>query len=272
MAKLPSFQFYPGDWQKDPNLKRCSHGAKGVWMDMLCLMFECDERGYLITEGNPWTIEEIASACGGALDQTTLLIDELLKKGVAKKDDRGSIYSARMVRDEGTRKERAKAGSKGGSKTQAKRKQTPEDEDEEEKKYLGKRDAGENLPPEDWGEPPARDGAAQVTGNGNPIPDPKFDQLEAFDQLFAEYPPRGKHKRSKGLRLWCEIAVNKSVAERISGALSRYKKHLQGAGWSKQPMDFPNWLEEWADWERWEEPEDPKTKTEALAERLKVKL
>ena len=31
--KLPAFQFYPGDWRKDPNLCRCSHAAKGVWID-----------------------------------------------------------------------------------------------------------------------------------------------------------------------------------------------------------------------------------------------
>lgn len=30
--KLPAFQFYPGDWRKDPNLCRCSHAAKGVLM------------------------------------------------------------------------------------------------------------------------------------------------------------------------------------------------------------------------------------------------
>ena len=33
--KLPAFQFYPGDWRKDPNLCRCSHAAKGVWIDMI---------------------------------------------------------------------------------------------------------------------------------------------------------------------------------------------------------------------------------------------
>ena len=29
--KLPAFQFYPGDWRKDPSLCRCSHAAKGGW-------------------------------------------------------------------------------------------------------------------------------------------------------------------------------------------------------------------------------------------------
>jgi hypothetical protein len=33
MGKLPAFMFYPGDWQKDPCLRRCSKAAKSVWMD-----------------------------------------------------------------------------------------------------------------------------------------------------------------------------------------------------------------------------------------------
>ena len=57
--KLPAFQFYPGDWRKDPNLCRCSHAAKGVWIDMICLMHETEERGVLSTNGIPWTEDDM---------------------------------------------------------------------------------------------------------------------------------------------------------------------------------------------------------------------
>ncbi len=43
--KLPSFQFYPGDWMKDPALRSVSLEARGLWMDMLCLLFESVRRG-----------------------------------------------------------------------------------------------------------------------------------------------------------------------------------------------------------------------------------
>lgn len=152
MAKLPAFQFYPGDWMKDPNLRRCSHAAKGVWIDMLCLMFECDERGVLASGGVPWGLDEIARAVGGAPDVALSCVEELLAKGVASRNGSGAIFSRRLVRDEQIRTERSKAGSVGGSKTQAKRqaklKQTPEDEDEDENSSVRKGDA-RGKPP-DW--------------------------------------------------------------------------------------------------------------------------
>lgn len=107
MAKLPAFQFYPGDWMKDPSVRRCSHAARGVWVDMLCLMFECDERGVLINGGCPWSREDVAAAVGGNLDVTLRCIDELVTKGACSiRESDGAFYSRRMVRDEA---ERAKA-------------------------------------------------------------------------------------------------------------------------------------------------------------------
>lgn len=122
--KLPSFQFYPGDWMKDPNLRRCSRAARGLWVDILCLMFECEDRGVLATGGEPWSDEDIAAASGGDISEGLSCISELLRKGVAHRNQSGAIFSKRMVRDEQVRQERIKAGSTGGSRTQAKFKQT----------------------------------------------------------------------------------------------------------------------------------------------------
>jgi hypothetical protein len=102
--KLPSFQFYPGDWQKDPNLRRCSHAAKGVLMDILCLMFESEERGVLISGGVPWTIDETVLCVGGNADVTLSVTLELLSKGVLHRRADGAIFSKRMVKDEEERK------------------------------------------------------------------------------------------------------------------------------------------------------------------------
>lgn len=112
--KLPAFQFYPGDWRKDPDLSRCSKAAKGVWVDMMCLMFECEERGVLATGGLPWTNEEIAAAVGGDLTGALTCIQELLDKRVAHRNESGAVYSRRMVRDEHKRKSCGNAGKMGG--------------------------------------------------------------------------------------------------------------------------------------------------------------
>jgi len=105
MGKLPAFMFYPGDWQKDPCLRRCSKAAKGVWMDMLCLLFECPVRGVFVdASGKPWSDEELAEAIGGDIGANLGYIAELVSKGVAQRDTRGAIFSRRMVRDEQNRR------------------------------------------------------------------------------------------------------------------------------------------------------------------------
>ena len=103
MAKLPSFQFYPGDWSKDPNLRRCSFAAKGVLMDLLCIMFDCEQRGKLITNGVAWSDDDIVEAVGRG---SRPLLQELINKGVLHREkNTGVVYSRRMVRDEEQRQE-----------------------------------------------------------------------------------------------------------------------------------------------------------------------
>lgn len=127
--KLPAFQFYPGDWLKDLNLRRCSFAAQGVWINLLCLMFQSEERGVLITGSRAWSEMDCASAIGGNRDAALNLIRELLDKGVAQRRSDGAIFSARMVRDEHLRKVRKKNGF--GGKVSRNQSKPPEDEDEE---------------------------------------------------------------------------------------------------------------------------------------------
>lgn len=112
--KRPSFQFYPGDWMKDPDLRRCSHNARGVWIDMLCLMFECSDRGVLASQDVPWTDREVAGAIGGDPADAIAGIGELVAKGVVRRRADGALYSSRLVADERLRQARSKAGAKGG--------------------------------------------------------------------------------------------------------------------------------------------------------------
>lgn len=103
MGKLPGFIFYPGDWLKDPELRRCTKAEKGVWIDMLAVSFECSDRGVFATGGSPWTDQEIAAAIGGDIAENLLCLQELLRKGVARRNGSGAVFSARMVRDESNR-------------------------------------------------------------------------------------------------------------------------------------------------------------------------
>lgn len=146
MSKFPYFPFYPGDWQKEPSLRRCSKAAKGVFVDMLCLMFECEDRGVLSYGGKPWPKEEVAVAIGGDVSENLSCVTELVEKGVISVAASGALYSRRMVRDEQNRKANAdrqaryrNAHSNGNSNGEV----TIEDESEDENEVgEGKKGAG----------------------------------------------------------------------------------------------------------------------------------
>lgn len=100
MGKTPAFQFYPGDWMKDPALRSVSLEARGLWMDMLCLMHESTRRGYLQhSTGKPMSHEQIARMSGCSPEVCARLLEELEETGVFSREDDGTIYSRRMARE-----------------------------------------------------------------------------------------------------------------------------------------------------------------------------
>lgn len=115
MVKLPGFMFYPGDWMKDPALRSVSISARGLWTDMLCLMFESDRRGYLQhATGKVVTAEQLARMTGCSTDDVSRLLQELNDSGVSASTEHGVIYSRRMVRDERKRQLCSDAAKRGG--------------------------------------------------------------------------------------------------------------------------------------------------------------
>jgi hypothetical protein len=101
--KLPWFPFFPGDWLKDPELRRCSQAVRGFFIDLLCLMFESECRGVLAMGGVPWSDSEVAEAVSGDPSANLMHLQELLEKGVLHRDEAGAIFSRRLVRDEKNR-------------------------------------------------------------------------------------------------------------------------------------------------------------------------
>jgi hypothetical protein len=81
----PSFQFYPGDWQANSNLRRCTHAEKGVWIDVMCLLHDSQEYGVL-----RWPLKEIAQAIGAPLS----MLKSIIVKGVLKGADKGQTCAA----------------------------------------------------------------------------------------------------------------------------------------------------------------------------------
>lgn len=128
MSKFPAIQFYPGDWQKDPGIRSLGYFERGVWFELLLLMFESEERGVLILNGLPMTEDQIARSLGLDKQNTTTTLTSLLTSGVAsRRDSDGAIFSRRMVRDEAIRQERIKAGKSGGNPNLLKQNPTTRD-------------------------------------------------------------------------------------------------------------------------------------------------
>ncbi|TXH53681.1 MAG: hypothetical protein E6Q97_12615 [Desulfurellales bacterium] len=120
----PSFQFYPDTWKNNAKLRRCSEAARGVWMDILCLLHDSDEYGVC-----RWPLVDLIRAAAAK----PTLVKELIAKDVLKGADKDAPpyihiprhagkngepivlvnanggpcwYSSRLVRDEWLRQRR----------------------------------------------------------------------------------------------------------------------------------------------------------------------
>ena len=109
----PSFQFYPGDWWRDTGVRICSLAARGLWMDMLCIMFDASRRGYLLANGKQMSSTMLAVRVGVSDVEVTALIAELEDAGVFSRLKDGTIYNRRMVRDADISAKRSEAGKVG---------------------------------------------------------------------------------------------------------------------------------------------------------------
>jgi len=156
--KLPALHFYPGDWYKDPGVMALNSVERGVWFQMLLLMFESKRRGYLELADKKYPEKEMASLFKISEPKLQKIIVKLISFDVGSLEKNTQIlYSRRMVRDEEKRQLLIKAGSKGaktrwgkGSESMAppirKTIASPEDEDEGEgEKKLGLKDNERKL-------------------------------------------------------------------------------------------------------------------------------
>jgi len=114
--KLPAFQFYVGDWRKDPGVQALDFFTRGVWFEMLCLMHESDERGVLLLNGKPMPDEALLKLLGISEIDLGLCMAKLEAFGIFSKRNKDlAIFSRRMCKDERTNEARRKAGRTGGN-------------------------------------------------------------------------------------------------------------------------------------------------------------
>lgn len=166
--KRPAFQFYPGDWRGNANLRRCSHAERGIWIEVMCLLHDSEEYGLL-----RWPLGDIAQAVGCKPQELRALAVKGVLKGcdgrvqayiwtprhagkdgepvVLVPEQEGPVwYSSRMVRDEYVRTKRGD-----GSRFEATPKGTPD------------------RPPKASPKPPFGDGSSSSSSSSlNPLTPP----------------------------------------------------------------------------------------------------
>ncbi len=109
MSAQPWMKFYPRDWRGDQALRLVSLPARGLWIDMLCVMYEAKPCGHLIIGDQPVSDADLARVVGADVGEVRALLVELLAAGVARKTRGGVIYSKRMIADDNRSKEGRKA-------------------------------------------------------------------------------------------------------------------------------------------------------------------
>lgn len=221
--KRPSFQFYPGDWMKDPALRACSLAARGLWMDCLCLMFESPRRGYLEhATGQPVTAEQVARMVGATVKEAATLLAELEQVGVSSKTEAGVIYSRRLVRDEEIRVARAlggergaEHGAKGGRPTKRGSRRNPSRTPPQTPSEPPSGQDGEpQTKPQDGGQnnPPSSSSSSSPSGGSPPDPPPRERARNPLFDALAEV--SGLDPRTAGGR------IGKAAAELATAGYS----------------------------------------------------
>ncbi len=112
MAARPWFKFYPRDWRGDQALRAVSMAARGLWMEILCLMHEAEPRGHLLLNGKKVDVDTLARMVGASPDEVSAWLAELQTAGVFSLARNGTVTSRRMIRDEKAAKEGAKSVTK----------------------------------------------------------------------------------------------------------------------------------------------------------------
>ena len=119
--KTQMMPFDTSDWLRCPELKVLPPDIRGLWMDMLCYMWESVERGVMVKPtGDIYTQDEIVRMLGKDASGSDTWLDRLIIGGVCGVREDGAIYSRRMVRSVEISQKRREAGLKGGSATKSK--------------------------------------------------------------------------------------------------------------------------------------------------------
>lgn len=267
MAELPFLKFYPSDWLGEERLKLCSLAARGLWIEMLCLMHKAEPRGELRVEGVPLQTEELAAVVGKPVEEIATALAELERWKVFSRRKSRVIYSRRMDRDENRARKNRENGKKGGNPSLRKQTQTRKSVNPNSKAQTLRVLEAQSL--EEKTNPPPPSSRESVPPRkpppAEPLPDP-LDIPEFLDrrrkpeaaQLDLTPDPPTKPDKARGSRLpddWQPGPDARTFAHsqgltdaEIDSVAERFRDHWHGK--SGAAARKASWLATWRNWIR----------------------
>jgi len=228
-GKKPAMLFYPRDWLADPALNVCSLCAQGLWLRMICYMWESEKRGYLMVNNKALYPEQICRlvGAGNAEDEVLHWLAELKDAGVYSETEDGVIYNRRMVKDQGV------TNNKGTKiKAPSPRVRTHVDIEDNIREYKTKAQVAEAIR----------------------VGDCKYESMPGFLKFWSEFPPRNGVRANKQEAavswIWMKLEAE---ADKILTAVCSLKKTDQ---WKKDSGKFIPMAVTFLNNRRWEDEVD----------------
>ena len=103
-----------GSWNDDAGVQALDYFDRGVWFEILLMMWESPERGRLLLNGHPMTDDQLQRRLHLTPDVFQKTISTLINYGVASRVEDGCLINRKMVRDAARYRVKAEAGRKGG--------------------------------------------------------------------------------------------------------------------------------------------------------------
>jgi hypothetical protein len=114
-ADRPWMKFNPKRWRTDEALRMCGAAARGLWMELICIMHEAEPYGHLLVRGKQPHDRLLSVMVGVPLGELPSLLSELEENEVFSRNEDGIIFSRGMVRDEETHQQSSMFGKKGAA-------------------------------------------------------------------------------------------------------------------------------------------------------------
>lgn len=228
MTATPWMKFFPADWRSDPKLRIVSMAARGLWIEMICIMHEAEHYGELTISGATIGSDQLARLVGESVDNVDTWLFELQSAGVFSIRKNGVIYSRRMEKDENKRRKLRENGKKGGNPSLCKKEQKQALDNQEDKTTESRSQKPEKKEKE-------KKSDADASG-------------DRFEEFWQAYPSRPNNPK-KPARQKFERAVKAGAdPDQIIHAAKAFARERDG-----QDPRFTPMAQTWLNQERWED-------------------